>query len=100
MSQTVREIAERDTDDTARWIKAEDATPLAHVYTSTACQHGLHDRCRKACKFCGVACACSCHATEATPPAQEHPDTETRAEMLDRIADEESEALMPGGFNG
>lgn len=49
--------------------------PPAHVYTSTACQHGLHDRCRKACKFCGVACACSCHATEATPPAQEHPDT-------------------------
>lgn len=36
----------------------------------------------------------------ATPPEQEHPDTETRAEMLDRIADEESEALMPGGFNG
>lgn len=51
------------------------ATPLAHVYTSTACQHGLHERCRKACKFCGVGCACSCHATEATPPAQEHPDT-------------------------
>ena len=31
-----------------------------HVYTSTACQHGLHGRCRLVCKFCEVACGCSC----------------------------------------
>ena len=33
----------------------------AHVYTSTACHHGMHDRCRKECKFCGVKCRCACH---------------------------------------
>ena len=27
----------------------------AHGYTSTACQHHLHERCRQACKFCGAA---------------------------------------------
>lgn len=38
-----------------------------HHYVSTACEHGrlslsnLHDRCRKACKFCGAKCLCSCH---------------------------------------
>lgn len=32
-----------------------------HTYTSTACHHGLHDRCRKQCKFCAVSCACRCH---------------------------------------
>lgn len=79
------------------------ATPPAHVYTSTACQHGLHDRCRKACKFCGTPCLCPCghfdtsaaefhitpeeaieYATDEEigeiprpniTPAQEHPDT-------------------------
>jgi hypothetical protein len=30
----------------------------SHHYLSTACQHGLHDQCRKACKFCGALCAC------------------------------------------
>jgi hypothetical protein len=35
-----------------------------HQYVSTACQHELHDRCRKTCKFCAVACGCSCHAGE------------------------------------
>ena len=32
-----------------------------HDYVSTACHHGLHDRCRGQCKFCGVKCGCSCH---------------------------------------
>jgi hypothetical protein len=38
-----------------------------HDYLSTACLHGLHDRCRKQCKFCSVACKCACHATTAAP---------------------------------
>jgi hypothetical protein len=32
-----------------------------HRYTSTACSHGLHDRCRKRCKFCGALCLCTHH---------------------------------------
>lgn len=35
--------------------------PTAHDYLSTACHHGLHDRCRKVCKFCPTACRCVCH---------------------------------------
>jgi hypothetical protein len=31
-----------------------------HRYVSTACQHGKHERCRLACKFCGTACVCGC----------------------------------------
>jgi hypothetical protein len=34
-------------------------------YTSTACTHGLHDRCRKSCKFCASPCMCSCHTKKA-----------------------------------
>lgn len=37
-----------------------------HDYTSTACQHGMHDRCRKECKFCGVACRCDCGHKQVT----------------------------------
>lgn len=37
-----------------------------HDYISTACQHELHDRCRKVCKFCDEACSCSCHREENT----------------------------------
>jgi hypothetical protein len=33
----------------------------AHAYVSTACWHGLHPRCRDACKFCGTPCECRCH---------------------------------------
>ena len=40
-----------------------------HSYTSTACFHGLHDRCRKTCKFCGVGCNCSCGHPNS-PPAK------------------------------
>jgi hypothetical protein len=28
------------------------------TYLSTACDHGLHDRCRISCKFCGSYCVC------------------------------------------
>ena len=44
---------------------------MAHVYTSTACYHNLHERCRKNCKFCETPCACACHAAQ---PAAEHPE--------------------------
>ncbi len=36
---------------------------MAHVYRSTACQHGLHDQCRHVCKFCDSPCRCDCHAS-------------------------------------
>ena len=35
-----------------------------HDYTSTACQHRLHLRCRLTCKFCLVHCKCECHSQE------------------------------------
>lgn len=38
---------------------------VAHDYLSTACFHGLHERCRRECKFCGVQCRCECHTAEA-----------------------------------
>jgi len=34
---------------------------MIHQYVSTACQHGLHARCRQKCKFCDVDCLCLCH---------------------------------------
>jgi hypothetical protein len=35
-----------------------------HPYTSTACQHALHDRCRLSCKFCASPCMCPCHEAD------------------------------------
>lgn len=46
-------------------IDAAIPKPPPHDYTSTACQHKLHGDCRKTCKFCGVACACTCHTLGA-----------------------------------
>lgn len=40
-------------------------TGEGHDYLSTACFHGLHERCRKECKFCGQWCKCKCHRQEA-----------------------------------
>lgn len=39
-----------------------DADPVRaeHDYLSTACLHGLHDRCRLRCKFCYAECRCPC----------------------------------------
>lgn len=34
-----------------------------HDYTSTACLHGEHDKCRLVCKFCPTKCQCACHIT-------------------------------------
>lgn len=41
-----------------------------HEYLSTACYHGLHERCRKECKFCGVKCNCPCHEMEQKAKAE------------------------------
>jgi len=49
-----------------------------HDYTSTACQHGLHERCRRSCKYCGSPCACNCHVAVAIPP-QRQPKQELAA---------------------
>lgn len=40
---------------------------VRHRYVSTACQHDLHDRCRKTCKFCAEPCLCPCHENEQPP---------------------------------
>lgn len=40
-----------------------------HPYQSTACTHGLHDRCRKTCKFCSAPCMCECHRKPAASDA-------------------------------
>lgn len=37
------------------------AVKESHEYTSTACVHGQHDRCRLVCKFCYSPCECDCH---------------------------------------
>lgn len=39
-----------------------------HSYVSTACHHGLHERCRTSCKFCGQLCSCPCHHGAQRPP--------------------------------
>lgn len=38
--------------------------PSEHVYLSTSCLHGHHNRCTAKgaqCKFCAAACVCWCH---------------------------------------
>ena len=54
--------------------------PAIHVYVSTACVHGRHDECCRACKFCDATCACACghfaqHSALSTqhsiPPSRE-----------------------------
>lgn len=42
------------------------ATNHDHIYESTACQHDLHDECRKECKWCEEPCSCSCHLKESS----------------------------------
>lgn len=36
-----------------------------HCYVSTACHHGLHDKCRLVCKYCDVGCSCEHHEVSA-----------------------------------
>lgn len=40
---------------------------MTHDYLSTACGHGLHDRCRLVCKYCPAKCRCECHETKGEP---------------------------------
>lgn len=42
------------------WTKGSPESTQENVYISTACYHGLHDRCRQSCKFCSTPCQCSC----------------------------------------
>ena len=42
-----------------------------HYYTSTACIHGVHNRCRWQCEFCSVKCGCICHAMQQLEMNQE-----------------------------
>lgn len=47
---------------------AHDLAPRLYPhYWSTACQHLLHDGCRKTCKFCDLACQCLCHVPAREP---------------------------------
>lgn len=49
-----------------------DPIPREHPYYSTACAHGLHERCQDTCKFCAAPCECSCgHASNAFVAEQE-----------------------------
>lgn len=49
---------------TTKQMRSAPTNPLRHggrAYVSTACQHALHRRCRKKCKWCKMPCACYCH---------------------------------------
>lgn len=52
----------------------------SHNYLSTACLHGLHDRCRENCKFCAAPCRCECHSVQPAPE-----DSKARAEEIERL---------------
>lgn len=42
----------------------EEAVEEDDHYTSTACYHDIHKRCRRTCKFCDYECQCDCHEDE------------------------------------
>src|SRR5687767_10005861 len=48
--------------DKGRAALSQRDQPGGHDYLSTACFHGLHDRCRRECKFCAQPCRCECHS--------------------------------------
>ena len=56
-----------------------------HQYVSTACLHGLHQRCIETCKFCGEPCLCEC----------EHPG-DTDIALVERLA--QAVSRLPNGF--
>jgi hypothetical protein len=57
---------------------------MIHRYVSTACQHDVHDQCRRTCKFCSVACSCPCHVTSGVfTPSPVVADTDTDTDGLD-----------------
>jgi hypothetical protein len=59
LAEGLREKATRQSADVA----PQSVHLVNHLYTSTACQHSLHSRCRRTCKFCETPCRCPCHTT-------------------------------------
>ncbi len=59
------------TDTPAKEVLTAWDTPTGHWYVSTSCQHFLHDRCRKVCKFCPSHCLCPCHGLAVIPKAKD-----------------------------
>jgi hypothetical protein len=63
---------------------------MSHDYLSTACSHGLHDRCRRTCKFCRAPCRCGCHADSRELLVRNFADALSRPwhrkDMIERIA--------------
>lgn len=53
--------------DASKALHSETPT---HDYLSTACYHGLCERCRKQCKFCSVSCRCACHVKQPETPTE------------------------------
>jgi hypothetical protein len=68
-----------------------------HAYLSTACQHELHDRCRKECKFCSIACRCECHKNA---PASEPVEQGNRALPPDRCGGDGTYVTLPPAPDG
>ena len=66
----------------------------AHDYTSTACQHELHERCRKNCKFCLATCKCECHGKSAPTP---HPEDCLCVACEDKALPAPDGLELPGG---
>ena len=60
----------------AEAVPAAEAHP-DHDYTSTACIHGVHNRCRQQCKFCSVKCGCICHAMQQLDRSSSAPQPPT-----------------------
>ena len=69
LSTPVREEIGWRSGEYARQSPASHAADSApHDYLSTACFHGLHERCRQQCKFCDVKCNCLCHTHFESAP--------------------------------
>ena len=60
--QNKRDPAAMSRDGGKTWYYVDDQQPgpatEAHNYVSTACEHGLHEQCRRTCKFCPAECLC------------------------------------------
>ena len=63
---------------------------MTHKYLSTACEHGLHDQCRRFCKWCPSLCNCRDAECQCSKVETGVPD------MIDGDLDEvDLEALAP-----
>jgi hypothetical protein len=69
-----------------------------HFYLSTACLHDLHDKCRKACKYCGSGCQCSCHGSvEAGEALRAEIIPEEKMEILPPVKGNSNDPHIPAG---